>query len=400
MLVKGDATLPSEKFAPSIATTDPTSGGGDPLRKFVLAPEDFGAAGIWPVVAPTTTLTFEVHVPAVNTGWPAFTAAVAAWRDVYQDDRAIVGAKDIWEFLDLRARTNWPPPADQPRQFTTAAFAAGLPWPSTLPADVSTTQTGGWTWPTLASSAGGITQRQSVRALIPRTGYNAADFKTMISGPICAEMRRVVAARKEAKSRFANYSPLNTVLPADPAVLPASGSIAKAAYRLATTKTLPSSVDVIVAIPITVDTRAAGTYAKINALILAVEARDFTATAILDLGAFEDGVAAVLEMHLPCQALSDPSIVAALGDLDGNAMARLRVCSLLLRQPPDDGERKSIMDAINQLASDPQEDKAGLVKFVDRCLADQIFGSGRSPRVKVYRGTAVPLFDPIARAGT
>ncbi|MBP1096263.1 hypothetical protein [Bradyrhizobium diazoefficiens] len=104
-------------------------------------------------------------------------------------------------------------------------------------------------------------------------------------------------------------------------------------------------------------------------------------------------------MHLPCQALSDPSIVAALGDLDGNAMARLRVCSLLLRQPPDDGERKSIMDAINQLASDPQEDKAGLVKFVDRCLADQIFGSGRSPRVKVYRGTAVPLFDPIARAG-
>ncbi|MHC2622496.1 hypothetical protein ACVIW2_004528 [Bradyrhizobium huanghuaihaiense] len=399
VLVKGDATLPSEKFAPSIATTDPTSGGGDPLRKFVLAPEDFGAAGIWPVVAPTTTLTFEVHVPAVNTGWPAFTAAVAAWRDVYQDYRAIVKAKDIWEFLDLWARTNWPPPADQPRQFTTAAFAAGLPWPSTLPADVSTTQTGGWTWPTLASSAGGITQRQSVRALIPRTGYNAADFKTMISGPICAEMRRVVAARKEAKSRFANYSPLNTVLPADPAVLPASGSIAKAAYRLATTKTLPSSVDVIVAIPITVDTRAAGTYAKINALILAVEARDFTATAILDLGAFEDGVAAVLEMHLPCQALSDPSIVAALGDLDGNAMARLRVCSLLLRQPPDDGERKSIMDAINQLASDPQEDKAGLVKFVDRCLADQIFGSGRSPRVKVYRGTAVPLFDPIARAG-
>src|SRR5262249_14250879 len=178
-----------------------------------------------------------------------------------------------------------PPPADQPRKFTTAEFAAGLPWPpSTLPVDVSVSQTGGWTWPTLADSAGGVTQRQSVRVLIPRAGYSAADFKTMIGGPICAEMRRVVPARHELKSRFAKNCPRTTVLPADPPALPASGSIAKAAYRLATTKTLPNSFDVIVAIPITVDTSAADAVTKISALIKAVEGRDFTATAILDLG--------------------------------------------------------------------------------------------------------------------
>src|SRR5262249_19882278 len=93
----GGTTPAPLRVAPSIAGRDRTSGGGEPLRKFVLAPEDFGAAGIWPVVAPTTTLTFEVHVPAVNTGWPAFTAAVGAWRDVYQDYRVIVGAKVIWD---------------------------------------------------------------------------------------------------------------------------------------------------------------------------------------------------------------------------------------------------------------------------------------------------------------
>ncbi|NUU41567.1 hypothetical protein [Tardiphaga robiniae] len=399
VLVKRNATLPSEKYTPSIAETDPASG-GDPLRGFVLAPEDFGAAGIWPVVAPTATLTFEVHVTPTITTWPAFTAAVSVWRDVYQDYRAVVGAQGIWEFLDLWARTNWPPPADQARKFTSDEFAAGLPWPpSTLPPDVSISQTGGWTWPTLAAGAGGVTQRQSVRALIPRTGYSAADFKTMIAGPICAEMRRVIAGRDEIKSRFARYSPLNTVLSVDPPVLPASGSIAKAAYRLATTKTLPDSVDVVVAIPIKIDASNANTVARITALITAVEARKFTATAILDLGALEDGVATTIEMHLPCQALFHADIVAALRDLDPDAMGSLRVWSLLLRQPPINRERKAIMDAIDQLAPAPQEDKAGLVKFMDRCLADQIFGIGRSPRVKVYRGTSAPQSDPIARAG-
>ncbi|BAM89471.1 hypothetical protein S58_34780 [Bradyrhizobium oligotrophicum S58] len=398
VLVKPNATLPSDKFAPSIAAKDPTSGGTDPLRGFLLAPEEFGAAGIWPVVAPTTTLTFEVHVPTVNTGWPAFVAAVAAWRAVYLDYRAVAGAKAIWEFLDLWANTSWPPPATQPKKLTTAEFAAGLPWPpSTLPPDVSMSESGGWNWPTL--TGGGVAQRQRVRAIVPKTGYSAKDFRTKIGEPICAEMRRVVTACDELKNPFANYAPLNTVLPADPPVLPPSGSIAKAAYRLATTKTLPECLDVVAAIPITVDRTAANIATKINDLIAAIEALRFTSTAIFDLGALEDEVADAVEMHLPCHALADASIVAKLADVDAGALGRLRVWSLLLRQPPDDGERKQMMDAIGQLAPDPQEDKAGLVKFVDRSLADQIFGSGRSPRIKVYRGTSVPQLDPIQRAG-
>jgi hypothetical protein len=60
-------------------------------------------------------------------------------------------------------------------------------------------------------------------------------------------------------------------------------------------------------------------------------------------------------------------------------------------------ERKKIMAAIDGLVTTP-EIAAGLKKLVDRSIADQIFGVGRSPRIKVYRGTSAPQQDPIERA--
>ncbi len=384
VLVKDDRNAPSVKFDPSI----PSINGGDQLRGFVLEPEDFGADKIWPSLAPTTAVELRVHVPGNNVGWPAFTTAVKTWQQVFERHKAIVGAREIWGFLDMWAGTKWPPPSSQPTKFNTPAFAAGLPWPpTTLPPDVSMTQVSGWMWPSPPDV--GIAQRENVRAI------NNEEFKAWIRDPVCMEMRRVQAARDESKSRFLNYSPLTTVLRPD--------AIGEAAYDVAIAQDqagaflLPTCIDVIVAIPVTLDPNDPDMLAKVKALVKSVEANSFTATAILDLGALEDSRAAAAEVHLPCHALADPEVATKLAAVDAAAMGKLRVWSLLLRRAPDDAERKKIMAAIDDLIT-TSEIATELKRLVDRSIANQIFGAGRSPRIKVYRGTSAPQQDLIERA--
>lgn len=102
-------------------------------------------------------------------------------------------------------------------------------------------------------------------------------------------------------------------------------------------------------------------------------------------------------VHLPCNALVDGGVVAALTDLGAANPVGWRAVSLLLRMPPIDDERDTIMAAIGKAVTNADE-RTTFATFADRIMNGQVFGLGRTPGVKVFRGNANPAEDAIVRA--
>jgi hypothetical protein len=388
--VRDDVAL-SAVFAPLIKPVlQPVGSADDALRLFEIRPTDFA---IWSAVAPATTVQFTVVPPANSAGWPAFTAGLTSWRNLFTPYTSTSpGAKQVADFLAGWISTGPTTTPRPPTNLTTTAFAAGLPRLTSPSPVVTITQISSiWTWPLPADV--GIAQRENVRAIktlgAHAPNYGDAEFATGIILPVIAEMRRVSEVRIESGSRFQNYPPLPVVLP--------PGTIADDAVALMKTQNLPTCVDVIVAIPIAVDFGSAGIEDRIVKLVQAVEAAPFTAMAVQDLGALEEHAASTLQVHLPSRAVSG-GIAAALTALDPNAIGQQKPWSLLLRQAPVDAERAQIMTAIDGLQI-TQDRQTALKNFIQRGLTDQIFGAGRSAQVKAYRGISAPQQDSIRRKG-
>ncbi len=375
----------STDFAPSIKAAEHPSGpASDALQLFEIRPTEFVA---FSSIAPTTTVQFTVVPPAAPAGWPAFKTGVTAWRALYAPYIAMsIGAKGITDFLDQWINAN---PAAPPsiKMFSTDAFIAGLPRLTSPSPDVVFKQTSlQWLWPT--APAAGVDQRAAIRAVVPVTAanYSAAEFAAGVANPIIAEMRRVLATGKEIDSRFMDYPSLTVSLPA--------GALADDAGKLGEALQLPGCADVVMSIPIAVKVDP-GLAARVQALLKAIEAEDFTAVAIQDLGALEDSTAENVELHLPYGVFAKAGVRSALDALDPAASGSKKPWSLLLRQPPEDADRSRIMSAIDGVAG--LADRDALKRFFDRAMTDQIFGVGRLPRVKAYRGTSAPQQDQIAR---
>ncbi|UGY02527.1 hypothetical protein [Bradyrhizobium quebecense] len=380
-----EGTALSADFVPSIKPPEHPSGTGtDALQLFEIKPTDFVA---FSGIAPTRTVLFTVVPPVAPAGWPAFKTGVTAWRALYMPYIAMsIGAKGITDFLDQWINAN---PAAPPslKTFSTDAFIAGLPRLTSPSSDVVFKQTSlQWLWP--SAPAAGVDQRAAIRAIVPVTAanYSATEFTAGVANPIIAEMRRVLATGKEIDSRFMNYPSLTVALP--------PGALADDARKLGEALQLPDCTDVVMSIPVAVKADP-GLAAKVQALLKAVEAEKFTSVAILDLGALEDGTAENVELHLSCGVLAKAGVQAALDALDPAASGGKKPWSLLLRQPPEDADRSKIMTAIDGVAG--LADRDALKRFYDRAMADQIFGVGRLPRVKAYRGTSAPQQDQIAR---
>jgi hypothetical protein len=381
----------SSVFEPLIKPAQhPVGNADDALRLFEISPTDFP---VWSTVAPATTVQFTVTPPLKSADLPAFKAGVTSWLNLFAPYAAASpGAMQVADFLEKWINTN---PTTTPRpaaSLTITAFAAGLPrLTNPSPVVVMNQLSSIWTWPSPADV--GIAQRENVRSI--QTGgahaenYSEAEFVTGIIAPVTAEMRRISEVRIESKSRFQNYPPLAVVLPA--------GTLVDDAVALMKTQNLPECIDIVIAIPITVDFGSPGIEDKIVKLVRAVEAAPFTAMAIQDLGALEEHVTPTLQMHLPSSALTG-EIIGALTALDPSAIGQQKPWSVLLRQIPVDAERTRIMTAIDGLQI-TQNRRASLKTFIHRGMTDQIFGTGRSPYVKAYRGSSVPQQDLIPRKG-
>lgn len=393
--------LGAEAFAPRI---DPAVLGGTtrhPLELIELDQQAFAAGAEWQELAPQTPVAVTV-TPVANTNAVAFAqfkADVTVWRDAFAPYAANGAGKTILDFLQAWVDTdgNAPPP-------TTLAvndFTWGLPrLPGDRPMAVKITHTaiGDWRLPADAGITGREAQRQ-LKTSKTEGGYDQDDFDTCVREPVRIEMRRLSAARKEREpgNRFLDFPPFAS---------PLSDSLAAAALKvgLATaqngSRLLPACADVIARVTINANPLKDAT--KVVALIKAVEATPFTALAVSELGVLEDGVLKDVDMsvlvHFPCNALLDQGVANALADLGAANQADWRAVSLLLRMPPTDQERDAILAAISTAVTNAAERNA-LVAFADRSMNGQLFGLGRTPGVKVLRGSADPVEDAIIRSG-
>ncbi len=388
-LLQHDA-LPAVSFAPGIDLVN----GVSPLTLCELHQDAFAAGAFWTTLAPRTDVTVNVTAVA-NTNAPAFAqfkVDVRVWRDAFAPYAADLAAKTILDFLQLWVDTdgNAPPPTS----LAVAGFTWGLPRIAAgRPPAVAIVHTAIGDWQVPADA--GIAQREKLRTLT--TVKTAAGYdQTMFAAGLCAalrrEMRRLAAARKEAEddNRFIDFPPFASPLRPDIA----AAALAVGLAQPGGARLLPRYADVIAAVRIEVDPQAAA--AAIVALIAAVEAAEFTAAAIADLGALEDGGASAL-VHLPCDALVNATVTAALAAVAANDPAAWRAVSLLLRMPPLDDERDTILAAIDTTVTDAAV-RAVLRAFADDAMTGQIFGAGRTPGLKVFRGTANPAADAIVRA--
>ncbi len=235
--------------------------------------------------------------------------------------------------------------------------------------------------------------------------FDAGIFKSAIGDPIRAEMRRVGATRTESNSRFfgaartegnsplLSYSPLNAIVQGDTRAIAARD--VTLLQNSVGALLVPPCFDAIVAISLKIDPTDPAVAGLVTALIKAVEGAPQTAIATVDLGARENGGHAA-EVHLPCSALAVPEIANSLAALGAPARADWRASSLLLRWPPDGPERHLIHAAIDALTDTPAT-KDDLRGFVDQVIAEQIFGAGRQPHIKVFRGTSAPQENSIER---
>lgn len=381
--------LQAESFVPVI---DPVNG-VSPLTLFELHQDAFAVDAFWTKLAPRTAVTVTV-TPVASTKAAAFAqfkTDVTSWRDAYTPYAADPAAREILDFLQKWVDTDGRslPPAS----LSVAAFQWGLPRIAEgRPAAVTFEHTaiGDWRMPADA----GIAEREKLRALTTvktATGYTQEVFANAVCGAIRREMRRLSAVRREAGAgnRFLNFAPFASPVRKDLAPWALKVGLAQPAARL-----LPPCADVIAAIRIGVTDKTPS--GAVAALIAAAEAAPFTAATIADLGALEDGGASAL-VHFPCDALVNSTVTAALSGLGANDQSNWQAVSLLLRMPPVDGERDAIMAAISKIVTDETE-RSALQAFADEAMGGQIFGPGRSPTLKAFRGTANPDEDAIVRA--
>ncbi|MCO6425689.1 hypothetical protein [Sinorhizobium meliloti] len=393
--------LETETFAPRIDPVVIGSTMHHPLELIELDPQAFAAGAEWQNLAPQTRVTATV-TPVANTDAAAFAqfkVDVTFWRDAFAAYAENTAGKAILDFLQAWVDTdgNAPPPTT----LTVNDFMWGLPrLPEGRPTAVHFTHTAIGDW--RAPADAGIARREALRQLkTSKTegGYDQDDFDTGVRELVRTEMRRLSAARKEREpgNRFLDFPPFAS---------PLSDSLATTALKvgLATapdgSRLLPPSADVIARV--TINANALKDAAKVVALMRALEASPFTALAIAELGVLEDGVLKDVDMsvlvHLPCNALLESGVANALADLGAADQADWRAVSLLLRMPPTDQERDTIMAAITTTVTDAAERDA-LAAFADRTMSGQVFGIGRTLGVKVFRGSADPAEDAIVRSG-
>jgi hypothetical protein len=360
----------------------------DALQLFQVAA---GAFDVWSKVAPATTAQITVHPPDPR-NWNAFQVDVQNWRDLYAPYALKSAAADKIE----RFLTAWigAPPAPPPAALLVVDdFLAGLPRLQPASPFVDLVQTTSWTW--RKPDELGVAYRRAVRqveASAAAANYSRDAFAEGVRTPIVAEMRRVKAALDETQARFEGYPPYVAAL---------SEALSGAAAALAASADLPDCFDVLFETPIALaNPEPADGDERVYRLMQAVERATFTAMAALDLARLEDLAAgdalggAHVVAYFPHRALA--AVSRALDDVDANARAAARPTALRLRQAPTDADRANILQEIRALA-DPQ--KTNLETFVENALATQIFGEGRKPQIKIYRGVSTPRSDDIARKG-
>lgn len=384
-----------ERFAPRVEPVEVGGAKQHPLTLIELHPEAFAADAVWQGLAPQTTATVIVTpVSAADaTAFARFKADVVVWRDTYAPYTARPAGKAILDFLQAWIDSDGivPPPI----ALTVSGFTWGLPrLPAGRPAAVrfAAGAIGDWGMPVHV----GIAERQALRQLqTSRTagGYDQAAFAADVCQPVRAEMRRLSVLRKDGEpgNRFRDFPPFTTLLPGDLAAAALQLGLAADADAV---RLLPACADVIVRVTIDADPQAHT--AGVVALIAAVEAAPFTALALADLGPLEDGGSSAL-VHLPCKALLEPEVSQALAALSATDPVGWRAVSLLLRMPPTDEEREAILKAIATAVTEAA-DREPLAAFADRAMAAQIFGLGRMPGLKVFRGRADPAEDMIVRS--
>ncbi|UVK55362.1 hypothetical protein DBIPINDM_001870 [Mesorhizobium sp. AR02] len=381
--------LQAESFVPAIDQVN----GVSPLTLFELHQDAFAVDAFWTKLAPRTAVTVTV-TPVASTKAAAFAqfkTDVTVWRDAYAPYAADPAAREILDFLQKWVDTDGKslPPAS----LSVATFQWGLPRIAEgRPAAVTFEHTaiGDWLVPVDA----GIAEREKLRALVTvktATGYPQELFASGVCGALRREMRRLTAAHKEAEpgNRFLDFPPYASPVRKDLAPEALKVGLAQQAARL-----LPPCADVIAAVPI--NTTGKTPWGAVTALIAAVEAAPFTAATTADLGALEDGGASAL-VHFPCDALVSSTVTTALAAVGANDESTWQAISLLLRLPPVDAERETIMAAISTAVTD-ETMRSALLAFADDAMSGQIFGAGRTPGLKVFRGTANPDEDAIVRA--
>ncbi|WP_316189801.1 hypothetical protein [Bradyrhizobium sp. SZCCHNS1054] len=387
-----ETVTPNTVFEPLIKPAEqPVASVTDALRLFEIKPTDFVA---WAPSAPATTMQLTVAPPTNPLSWTAFIADVTSWRDRFMLYATMSPAAQ--DAADYFASWIIGPTAPRPNPtHATTAFIAGLPRLNSPTQFVTLIQTTGWTWPSPKDADIGVTRREAVRAIktvAHATNYSDSEFVAGVGTPVISELRRIKVVRTEKANRFMNYPEFNAVLPA--------GAIAEDALALMASSGLPACIDVTIAVPITVDLTAQGIRDRIVDFVNAVEAADYTALAIQELGALEDQAVLPLLvqlLHLPSRAVAG-DVLAKLNALDSDAIGRQTPWALRLRLAPNDDERAKIMTAIDGLTV-MADRKAALKSFIHGAMTDQIFGAGRSPRLKAYRGISTPQQDSIARKG-
>jgi hypothetical protein len=384
--------VPPITYVPAVQPAkQPVNKVTDALQLFEIKPTDFVA---WAPLAPTTTVQFTVIPPVPNPlNWPPFIAGLTSWRNLFMPYVTMsAGAKEVADFLATWIATGPTTTPLPPKNLITTAFTAGLPRLTSPSPVVTLTQTATWNWPSPPADVG-VVRRETVRAIktlaAQAANYSDAEFVAGVGAPVIAELRRISVVRADNASRFLNYPEFNVTLPA--------GAIAEDAVTLMASSGLPDCIDVMIAIPITVDLTARGIGDKIVDFVKAVEAASFTALAIQELGALEDQAVPTLLVHLPSRAVAG-DVRDKLNALDADAIGRQTPWALRLRLAPNDDERTKIMTAIDGLTV-MADRKAALKSFIHGAMTDQIFGAGRSPRLKAYRGISTPQQDSIARKG-
>ncbi|MBH8609970.1 hypothetical protein I4N56_002685 [Pseudomonas mohnii] len=348
----------------------------------------FSDSDTWRLMAPTTEATVTV-MPSANIG--LFKQGVKQWQDVFNDYKSDPGAQAIFNFLQswIDHATDNPPPNNQ---LIVDNFTLGLPRNTAgRPNVVTITHSDFGEWKNPADC--GIASRERLRTISTLPGYAQETFTTGICAPLCRELRRLSAVRKDAEwgNRFQDFPSSASALPQELAAVALDVGMAHGAPP--ETGVLPNSTDIIVAVPIGAAHASRPTLIE---LITAVEAARFTAMAITDLGALEDGGESAL-VHLPCNALVKEAVFTALSNVGAGDQGSWRAVSLLLRMPPTDEERVTIMTAItNQLID--QTVAETLIRFADSAMSGQVFGLNRNPGLKVFRGAKEPMTDDILRA--
>lgn len=372
--------LAAESFQPKIVPLA--------LTLFELQADAFATDAIWTLLAPQTEVKVTV-TPSLND--LQFKLDVKRWQDEFKNYRSDPAALVIYNFLQewLDYTTGNPPPNTER---TVQKFTWGLPRiaagrPNVV--EITHNTIGEWRMPADA----GIAQRERLSTIQTAPGSDQGTFNTDICAPLRREMRRLTALRKQSArgNRFQDFPSSASALPQELAAAALRVGMARGASP--DTRLLPDSIDIIVAVHI--EAARANRTALID-LISAVEDARFTATAITDLGALEEGGDSAL-VHLPCDALVNDAVLRALADIGARDQSSWRVVSLLLRMPPLDEERVTIMNAIESQVTD-QTVREALSYFADHAMSGQVFGQDRKPTLKVFRGTAEPATDEISRA--